>query len=175
MSYSRDILVSPDPEVKAEFFRDKRIRLTDARRVGVMLRDGFLTLRNHSAMTTVRAEVIDARTFKLRATAIGGNNYIRIDDDKFKADADESKAAHFSAKLTALGFELFYNNEAPAIFDRFYDVAIGPWTNTSQRSQTPILMWVGSVAEIWGSHPKPPSPQQQPLPGESNRAMSTLP
>lgn len=93
MSYSNDILVSPDPEVKAEFFKDKRIRLTDARRVGVMLRDAFLTLRNHSALTTVRAEVVDDRTFKLRVAAIGGNNYVRVDGDKFRADGDESTAA----------------------------------------------------------------------------------
>lgn len=135
-----------------------------------MLRDSFLTLRNHSAITTLRAEVINERTFKLQAVAIGGDNYIRVDDDKFRADADASHAAHFSAKLTALGFELFYDGQQPAIFDRFYDVAIGPWTNRSQRSQTPVIMWVGPNSEIWGCQPK--KPPQLPPPGEPNYRLT---
>jgi hypothetical protein len=143
-------------EIKSDFFQGKRILLTDARRVGFMLRDGYLTLRNHSAVTTVKAEVVSEGTFTLQATAISGDNYIRVDGDKFKANADASHAAQFGAKHTALGIELFYDNQRPAIFDRYYDVTIGPWTNKSQRSQTPVLMWVRSYAEIWGSQPDSP-------------------
>lgn len=118
-----------------------------------MLRDSYLTLRNHSAITTLNAEVVSEGTFTLQATSISENNYIQVDGDKFRANADSSKAAQFSAKHIALGFELFYDNQAPAIFDRYYDVGIGPWTNKLQSSQTPVIMWVGSHTEIWGSYP----------------------
>lgn len=143
-------------EIKSDSFKGKLIKLTDARRVGFMLRDSYLTLRNHSAVTTVKAEVVSEGTFTLQVIAISGNNYIGVEGDKFKANADASHAVQFSAKHTALGLELFYDNQQPAVFDRYYDVTIGPWTNKSQRSQTPVLMWVGSPAEIWGSQPNSP-------------------
>jgi len=167
MSIDCSLLIS-DPEVKPEFFMGKSVKITDARRVGFMLRDDFLTLRNHSAITTLVAEVVTERTFKLRAVAIGGNNYIRVDNDKFRADSDASNAAHFSARLTELGLELFHNGLRPAILDRYYDVTIGPWTPTSRRSQTPVLIWVGPLTQIWSGQPKPTSAYP---PGMENRSL----
>lgn len=162
-----------DPrEMQCAELEDKFIKITDARRVGVMLRDGYLTLRAHSTITSLQIDPVTARTFKLRVPAIGGDrNYIAIENNTwFRANANASTAATFTAKQTELGYELRYNNERPAIHDRYFDVTIGPWSSTGlARSQIPMLLWPDlALDQIWN----PGNPYATgTAPGISNKSL----
>jgi hypothetical protein len=143
-------VVATEPTLKSSVLVGKPLRLTDARQVGIMLRDdGHLTLRNHSALTTMLAEPVDDTGFKLHVTAYEGNNYVGHDGTVFKADKDGANAVVFHAKQTALGIELYFDDERPAVFDRHFDVGVGPWTPTCKFSQIPILIWWGPLSLMW--------------------------
>jgi hypothetical protein len=173
---SGDVLVA-DPNIKTQGLVGQTLRLTDANRGGIVLRGGYLTLRSHSSITSVLVEAVDQSTFKLRVTAFGGNNYIRATEDVFIADTDSAHAAVFHAKRTELGIELFYNNHRPAIFDRHFDMGIGPWTPTSAKSQIPILIWFGPLTLTWRPQGGPMAPNPKPVvfPGVDARSWAGSP
>ena len=130
---SSDVVVA-DPNIKSAGLVGHYLRLTDANRGGIVLREKIFTLRSHSAITNL-----------LKVTAYMGNNYVHNEGNVFIADTDSAHAAILHTKRTELGIELCYNNERPALFDRHFDIGIGPWTATSMRSQTPILIWFGPL------------------------------
>jgi len=158
--------------VQCTELEDKFIKITDARRVGVMLREGYLTLREHSAITSLQIVPITQGSFKLKVPAIGGDrNFIAVEGNLwFKANANASTAATFTAKQTELGYELYHQNERPAIHDKQFDVTIGPWSPTGRhRSQVPMLLWPeADLAQIW--HPGNPWATGNP-PGISNKSL----
>ncbi|KAJ4306630.1 hypothetical protein N0V88_001435 [Collariella sp. IMI 366227] len=122
MDLSGSDIITSDPDLKSSLLVGKRLRLTDAKRGGIILRDKIFTLRNLSSITNVLAEAVDESSFKLRVTAYGGNNYVRSDNNVFVADTDNAHAAVFHAKRTELGAELYFNNQRPALFDRHFDI-----------------------------------------------------
>jgi hypothetical protein len=172
---SNDVVVA-DPNIKSAALVGHYLRLTDANRGGIVLREKIFTLRSHSSITNLLAEAVDQSTFKLKVTAYLGNNYVRNDGNVFIADTDSAHAAIFHAKRTELGIELYYNNERPALFDRHFDIGIGPWTPTSMRSQTPILIWFGPLTLTWRPQGRPIPPKPQPvIPGFGARSWSGFP
>jgi hypothetical protein len=127
------------------------VYLTDARKVGIMLRDRRLTLRNHSAITEFILESTSHSGCVLRAPAMDNNGYVRIGDrNGLSASASRDKAQHFELKLSDMGLELFIEDRRPAVFDFFYDVSIGKWQNG--RSLIPILVHT-FIPSIWGPDP----------------------
>jgi hypothetical protein len=134
------------------------IYLTDARRVGIMLRDSRLTLRNHSALTRFIVEAVSTTDFILQAPAVGGDNsYVTIGNKgAFFAQASREKAQKFQFKVTDLGVELYLADQRPAVFDDFYDVSIGKFE--TGRSSIPILIHT-DVSAIW---PAPDNSSSQP-------------
>lgn len=133
---------------------DRIVYLTDARRVGIMLRDKRLTLRNHAALTRIQLHGAEGSSHEYILQAIDledKNNYVRVaDKNAFKADEKAEKAQHFRLEDTELGTELkLADGSRPAILDDFYDVGIGQWKNGYSR--VPILVHGQShLAAIWG-------------------------
>jgi hypothetical protein len=108
---SNDVVVA-DPNIKSAALVGHYLRLTDANRGGIVLREKIFTLRSHSSITNLLAEAVDQSTFKLKVTAYLGNNYVRNDGNVFIADTDSAHAVIFHAKRTELGIELYYNTRA---------------------------------------------------------------
>ncbi|CAK4032244.1 Hypothetical predicted protein [Lecanosticta acicola] len=124
------------------------VYLTDARRVGIMLRDRRLTLREHAAITEFILETVEDDEFVLRATAYkGDNNYIKAaGKGTFKAESSKKDAVRFHMMPTELGNELLVGQGRPGIFDDFYDVSIGE--AREERSSVMILVHE-DVESIW--------------------------
>lgn len=135
--------------VVAEKFDKKSVYLTDARRVGIMLRKGRLTLRDHSALTRFIIEAISDKDFILRATAIGEKPYVKVGDKgAFFAQASKEEAQLFQIEVTDLGTELYLDKIRPAVFDDFYDVSVGKWS--TGLSSIPLLIhFDNDLAKIW--------------------------
>lgn len=128
-------------------FHKKSIYLTDARRVGVMLRERRLTLRNHSAITRLVVETVSDTDFVLQAPAVGDKPYIKIGSKgAFVADASHDEAQKFQLEVTDLGIELWLAGQRPAVFDDNNDVSIGKW----ETGLSPIPMIIhDDLAKIW--------------------------
>lgn len=127
----------------------KPIYLTDARLVGVMLRDGRLTLRSHSALTELVIESVSDKDIVLHATAAGDQAYVRTGDKgAFFANASREQALKFQMQVTDIGMELCLGEKRPAVFDDNNDVSIGEWK--TGRSSIPILVHMDS-SKIWKS------------------------
>lgn len=128
-------------------FDKKSIYLTDARRVGVMLRDGRLTLRNHSALTRFVVESISDQDIVLHAPAAGNKAYVQVSHKgAFFANASREQAQSFQLQVTELGIELYLAGQRPAVFDDFYDVSIGKWQ--TGLSAIPSLVH-DDLSKIW--------------------------
>lgn len=102
----------------------KTVYLTDARKVGIMLRDKRRTLRNHSAVTEFIAEA-DGNDLLLRAATFKENGYVRVGNKgAFHADASKNDAQRSDIQLTELGEELFIDGQRPSVFDDYFDVSV---------------------------------------------------
>lgn len=145
-SLDAHLQVTVDPQK----YDNTTIYLTDARRVGIMLRDSRLTLRDHAALTSFIVEAVDGAEFVLKTPAIeGDNSYVSIGDKGvFTANASRDNAQKFQFKVTDLGVELYLEDQRPAVFDVHYDVSIGKLENG--RSSIPILIHT-EVSSIWAS------------------------
>ncbi|KAJ6136958.1 hypothetical protein N7497_012210 [Penicillium chrysogenum] len=125
----------------------KSVYLTDARRVGIMLRDRRLTLRNHSALTRFIVEAISDTDFFLQSADVGNDGYVRpLDRGAFYARGSHHEAQKFQFKFTDLGMELYLAEQRPAVFDHDHDVSIGKWTEGL--SFIPILIH-DNLSKIW--------------------------
>lgn len=124
------------------------IYITDARRVGLMLRDKRLTLRGNAALTRFEIERVSSGEFKLRAPEVDGNdNYVQVGSkNAFYANANKDKAQVFAYKHTDVGYELMIEGERPGVLDDYYDVGVGKWK--SGYSHIPLLIHT-SVGRIW--------------------------
>ncbi|KAF7591421.1 hypothetical protein BBP40_001582 [Aspergillus hancockii] len=132
-------------------FETKSICLTDARRVGVMLRDRRLTLRNHAAFSTFTVEFVNSTDFVLRSEDFDPreqNVYIRIGGKgTLRTEVSRNQAQTFQMEQTALGLELYMNGQRLSVYDEYFDVSIGQWQNG--RSRIAILVHSADPAGVW--------------------------
>lgn len=137
-----------DTTINAESFQHKDIYLTDARRVGVMLRDGRLSLRNHSALTRFTVETISQTDAILQTPHVEGDKaFVKVDNKgAFYAKASRDEAQKFQFRLSPLGIELYLAGQRPAVFDHEFDVSVGKWE--VGRSPIPILVHE-NIWKIW--------------------------
>jgi len=134
--------------IDADKFHKKSVYLTDARRVGIMLRGRRLTLRNHSALTRFIVEAVSDKDFILEATTFSEKGFVKLGDKgAFFAQGSREEAQKFQIGVTELGHELQVSDQRPAVFDDFYDVSIGKWK--SGLSSIPILIHLNGLADIW--------------------------
>jgi hypothetical protein len=134
--------------IDAEKFDKKSVYLTDARRIGIMLRDRRLTLRNHSALTCFVVEAVSDKDFILQATNVSEKGYVTVGDKgAFFAQGSREEAQKFQIEVTELGSELYLSGNRPAVFDDFHDVSIGSWK--TDLSFIPILIHSNGLAKIW--------------------------
>ena len=109
-------------------FDQKIITLTDARLVGVMLRERRFSLREHSAITPLLVGLSDGgNEVTLQAVSVKDeNNYVKYGDKgAFHANASKADAIKFKIVPTELGFELFIGDDRPSVFDDNHDVSVG--------------------------------------------------
>lgn len=115
----------------AQTLNGKSIYLTDARGIGVMLRDRRLTLRDHAAITRFIVEAISDTDFLLQAADVksGSDWYVRPQDNNaFYARGSRDEAQRFQISAAEFGLELYLEGQRPAVFDHDHDVSIGKWT-----------------------------------------------
>jgi len=124
------------------------IYLTDARHVGIMLREGRLTLRNHSALTRFVVESVDNDNIVLHSPDAGDDKaYIQVGNKgAFFANAPRDQAQKFQLQVTELGTELYLAEQRPAVFDDNHDVSVGKWQKGL--STIPLLVHT-DVSKIW--------------------------
>ena len=137
----------------AQSLDGKPVYLTDARGVGVMLRDRRLTLRNHSALTRFIVEAISDTDFLLQAVDAGNDGYVRPrDHGAFYAQGSRHEAQKFQINVAEFGLELYLTGERPAVFDHDHDVSVGQWREG--RSFIPILVH-DNLSTIWPTPSRP--------------------